>query len=69
MSSCITYSAQPIVFELSHQEMRWAGHVERVGEGRLAYMVLVGKHLGKRPLGIRRSRWEDSIKKDNQETG
>ena len=32
-------------------------------------MVLVGKHEGKRPLGIRRSRWEDSIKKENHETG
>jgi hypothetical protein len=68
MSSFITYTAQPIVFEL-YQEMRWAGHVERALEGRRAYMVLVGKHEGKRLLGIRTSRWEDSIKMDCQETG
>jgi len=32
--------------------MRWAGHVERVGEGRNVYMVLVGRPENKRP-------WED----------
>jgi hypothetical protein len=48
--------------------MRWAGHVERVREGRHAYIILVGKREGKRPLVIRRSRWEDSIKNDIEET-
>jgi hypothetical protein len=31
--------------------------------------VLVGKPEGKRPLGITRLRWEDSIKMDLQEVG
>jgi len=42
--------------------MRWAGHVARMGERRGVYRVLVGKPEEKRPLGITRRRWEDSIK-------
>ena len=33
------------------------------------YRVLVGKPEGKRPLGIPRCRWEDSIKMDLQDVG
>jgi hypothetical protein len=29
----------------------WAGHVARVGDGRGAFRVLVGRPEGKRPLG------------------
>jgi hypothetical protein len=47
--------------------MRWAGHVARIGEGRGAYRVLVGKPEEKRPLGRPRRRWEDNIKMDLQE--
>jgi len=43
--------------------------VERVGEGRGVYRVLVGKLEGKRPLGRPRRRWEDNIKIDLQEVG
>ena len=49
--------------------MRWAGHVERMGEGEGIYRVLVGKPEGKRPLGIPRRRWEDDIKVDLQDVG
>ena len=42
--------------------MRWAGHVARMGEGRGAHRVLIGKPEGKRPLGRPRRRWEDNIK-------
>jgi hypothetical protein len=49
--------------------MRWAGHVECVGERRGIYRVLVGKPEGKRPLGKPRHRWEDNIKMDLQEVG
>ena len=38
------------------------GHVERMGERRGVYRVLVGKPEGKRPLGRPRRRWEDNIK-------
>ena len=34
------------------RRMRWAGHVARMGEGRGVHRVLVGKHEGKRSLGI-----------------
>jgi hypothetical protein len=44
--------------------MRWAGHVARMEEGRGVYRVLVGKRVGKRPLGRPKRRWEDHIKID-----
>jgi hypothetical protein len=44
--------------------MRWAGHVERIREGRGVYRFLVGRPEGKRPLGRHRRRWEDNIKMD-----
>jgi len=38
-----------------------------MGERRGAYRVLVGKPMGKRPLGKPRRRWDDNIKMDLQE--
>jgi hypothetical protein len=49
--------------------MSWAGHVARMGEGRGAYRVLVGRPEGKRPLGRPRRRWGDNFKMDLGETG
>jgi hypothetical protein len=49
--------------------MRWVGHVARMGEKRNAYMILVGKSEGKRPLGSPRRRWVDNIKMDLREIG
>jgi hypothetical protein len=49
--------------------MRWAGHVARTGEGRVAYRVLMGRPEGRRPLGRPRRRCEDNIKMDLQEVG
>ena len=49
--------------------MRWAGHVQRMGEKRGVYRVLVRKPEGKRPLGRPRRRWEDNNKKDLREVG
>jgi len=40
-----------------------------MGEGRGLYRSLVGKHEGKKPLGILRRRWEDTIKMDFKEVG
>jgi hypothetical protein len=39
------------------------------GGGKGVYRVLVGKHEGKRLMGIPRCRWEDNIKMDLQEVG
>jgi len=54
---------------IKSRRMRWAGHVERTGEGRGVYRVLVGKPRGKRPLGRPRRRWEDNIRMYLREVG
>ena len=41
----------------------------RMGEGRGAHRVVVGKPEGRRSLGRPRRRWEDNIKLDLQEVG
>jgi hypothetical protein len=61
------YSSPNIVRVIKSRKMRWAGHVARMGEGRGAYRVLVGRPEGKRPLGRPRRRWEDNIKMDLRE--
>jgi hypothetical protein len=63
------YSLPNIVRVVKTRRMRWAGHVARMGEGRVVYRVLVGKPEGKSPLGRPRRRWEDNIKMDIQEMG
>ena len=45
------YCSHNIVWVIKSRRMRWAGNVERMGEGRGVYGVLVGKPEGKRPLG------------------
>ena len=40
-----------------------------IGEWTGVHRVLVGKPEGRRPLGRRRRRWEDTIKMDLQEVG
>jgi hypothetical protein len=40
-----------------------------MGEKRGAYMILVGRPEGRRPLGRPRRRWEDNIKMYLQEVG
>ena len=49
--------------------MRWAGHVARMGEGRVVHTILFGKPEGKIPLGRPRHSWEDNINMDLQEVG
>jgi hypothetical protein len=44
--------------------MRWAGHVEHMGEEKGLYRVLMGKLEGKRPLGRPRRRWVEHIRID-----
>ena len=61
-------TVHPIVREIKSR-MRWAGHIERMGEMRCVHRILVGKSEGKRPLGEHRRRWEDNIKTDILEVG
>jgi hypothetical protein len=63
------YSLPNIVRVIKSRRMRWAGHVARMGEGRGAHRVLVGRPEDKRPLGRPRRRWEDNIKMDVGEIG
>jgi hypothetical protein len=61
--------SSPNIRVIKSRRMRWAGHVVRMGEGRGAYRILVGRPEGRRPLGRSRHRWEDNIKMDLQELG
>jgi hypothetical protein len=63
------YSSLNFVRVVKSRNMRLAGHVARMGEGRGVYRVLVGRPEGKRPLGRPRRRWEDNIKMDFEEKG
>jgi hypothetical protein len=63
------YSSPNIVRVIKSRGMRWARHVARMGEGKCAYRVLVGRSEGTRPLGRSRRRWEDNIKMDLGEIG
>jgi hypothetical protein len=63
------YSSLNIVRVIKSRRVRWAGHVERMGEGRGVYRVLVGSPEGKRPLGRPRRRWENNINMDLREIG
>jgi hypothetical protein len=61
------YSSPDIIRQVKSRQMRWAGHVARMGEERKVYKVLVGKPEGKRTLGRPRRRWENGIRMDLRE--
>ncbi|KAJ4436761.1 hypothetical protein ANN_16893 [Periplaneta americana] len=63
------YSSPDIIRNIRSRQVRWAGHVARMGESRNAYRVSVGRPEGIRPLGRPRRRWEDNIKMDLREVG
>ena len=56
------YCSPNIVRRIKWRRMRRAGHVERMGERRCVYRVLLGKIEGKRQLGRPRRGWENNIK-------
>ena len=58
-----------IVRVIKSRRLRWAGHVARMEEGRIAFKILTSKPTGKRPLGRPRRRWEDNIRMDLEEIG
>ena len=49
---------------LKLRRLRWAGHVARMGDGRKAHKILLGKPEGTRPRGRLKIRWEDNINRD-----
>jgi transcription termination factor 2 len=62
-------SLPSVIRMIKSRTMRWAGHVARMGEKRIAYRILVRKPGGRRPLGRPRRRWVDNIKMDLREIG
>jgi hypothetical protein len=56
------YSLTSIIRMIKSTRMKWAGYVACIGAKRNAYIILVAKLEGKRPLGRPRGRWEDNIK-------
>ena len=62
------YFSPSIVRVIKSRRMRWAGHVERMGDIYI-YRFSVVKGEGKRPLGRPRRRWYDNIKMDLQKEG
>jgi len=44
------YHSPNIVRLIKSRELRWAGHVPRMEEGRSAFKILTGKPTGKRPF-------------------
>jgi hypothetical protein len=63
------YSSPDIIRQVKSRRMRWAGHVEHMGQQRKVYKVSMGKPEGNRPLERPRSRWEDGIRMDLMENG
>jgi hypothetical protein len=59
------YSSLPLIRMIKSRRMRWAGHVERMGEKRNAYKLVEGK----KPLGRPRRRWVNNIRMDLLELG
>jgi hypothetical protein len=47
----VNFISPNIVRVIKSRRLRWAGHVERMGEERSVYGVLVGRPEGKIPLG------------------
>jgi hypothetical protein len=63
------YFSPNIIRMIKSRRMRWAEHIARWGENRIAYRILVGKPEGKRSQGRPRRRWVDNIKIDLREIG
>ena len=45
---------------IKSQRLRWAGHVARMEEDRIARKVMFGRPDGRRPVGRPRMRWSDN---------
>jgi hypothetical protein len=58
------YSSPDIIRQNKSRRIRWAGHVAPTGDETKVYNVLMGKHEGKRPLGMPRRKRDDGIRID-----
>ena len=55
------YRSSKIVRVIKSSTLRWAGHSQN-GRGQDAFKILMGKPLGKRPLGRPKRRWEGNVR-------
>jgi hypothetical protein len=63
------YTSSNIIRMIKSKRMKWTRSIARMGDKQNTHKVLVGKPVGKRPLGRPRSRWEDDTKMDLREIG
>jgi hypothetical protein len=61
------YSSLSIIRMIKSRRMRWAGHVERMGQRGMH--IVYWQEIQKRPLGRPRRRWVANIKMDLREIG
>jgi hypothetical protein len=65
----VLYSSPNISRVIKSRRMKWAGHVARMGDSRVAYRVLMWRPEGKKTLARPRRRWEENSKINLQEVG
>jgi hypothetical protein len=54
----------PVLPVMKSRKIIWAGHVEHMGQKKVAQWVMVGKPDGKNTLGRPRCGWENNFKMD-----
>jgi hypothetical protein len=60
---------QNIIRQIKSKNMRWVGHVARMGEERKVYKDLVRNPKGKIPFTRPGCRWEDGVRMECSEIG
>jgi hypothetical protein len=63
------YASPNIITVIRSRRMKWADNVERMGEMRNVYSILVGKPKGKRPFRRPRRRWKGNVRTGTREIG
>jgi hypothetical protein len=53
-----------IVRFIKAQRIKWLGHIKRMDQTRPARRLLVWEHLGTRPVGRPRQRWQEDVMED-----
>jgi hypothetical protein len=51
------------------QRLNWLGHVERMAEDNNVQKIKRWKIMSKRPIGRRKTRWEDDVLEDIRSVG
>lgn len=63
----VKYFVRYLSLFITSRSMKWAGHVEHVGEKKNACRFLVGEPIGNRSLGRPRCKWDGNVKMDQKE--